>query len=53
MALIEHGSIRLKNKIYGRKEEQMAILTLDPAEAQSLLLPFIPSIANYMLQNQQ
>ena len=34
MALIQHASIRLKNKIYGRKEEQMAVLTLDPTEAQ-------------------
>ena len=33
MALIQHASIRLKNKIYGRKEEQTAVLTLDPAEA--------------------
>ena len=31
MALIQHASIRLKNKIYGRKEEQTAVLTLDPA----------------------
>ena len=51
MALIQHASIRLKNKIYGRKEEQMAVLTLDPAEAQPAPLPFIPRVANYMLHS--
>ena len=51
MALIQHASIRLKNKIYGRKEEQKAVLTLDPAEAQPPPLPFIPSMANYMLHS--
>ena len=51
MALIQHASIRLKNKIYGRKEKQTAVLTLDPAEAQPLPLPFIPSVANYVSQN--
>ena len=51
MALIQHASIRLKNKIYGRKEEQTAVLTLDPAEAQPPLLPFIPSLANYTLHS--
>ena len=51
MALIQHASIRLKNKIYGRKEEQTAVLTLDPTEAQPPPLPFIPSIANYMLHS--
>ena len=51
MALIQHTSIKLKNKIYGRKEEQMAVLTLDPAEAQPPLLPFIPSVANYALHD--
>ena len=51
MALIQHASIRLKNKIYGRKEEQTAVLTLDPTEAQPPLLPFIPSVANYMLHS--
>ena len=51
MALIQHASIRLKNKIYGRKEEQTAVLTLDPAEAQPLPLPFIPSMANYTLHS--
>ena len=52
MALIQHASIRLKNKIYGRKEEQTAVLTLDPADAQPPLLPFIPNIANYTLHSQ-
>ena len=51
MALIQHASIRLKNKIYGRKEEQTAVLTLDPAEAQPPPLPFIPSVANYTLHS--
>ena len=51
MALIQHVSIRLKNKIYGRKEEQTAVLTLHPSEAQPLPLPFIPSIANYTLHS--
>ena len=51
MALIQHASIRLKNKIYGRKEEQMAVLTLDPTEAQPPPLPFIPNVANYMLHS--
>ena len=47
MALIQHTSIKLKNKLYGRKEEQTVILTLDPTKAQLLLLPFIPDTANY------
>ena len=51
MALIQHASIKLKNKTDGRKEEQTAILTLDPSEAQPPLLPFIPSVTNYMLHN--
>ena len=51
MALIQHASIRLKNKIYGSKEEQTAVLTLNPAEAQLPLLPFIPSVANYTLHS--
>ena len=46
MALIQHASIRLKNKIYGRKEEQKAVLKLDPTEAQPPPLPFIPNVAN-------
>ena len=33
MALIQHASIKLKNRIYRRKDEQMTILTLDPSEA--------------------
>ena len=51
MALIQHASIRLKNKIYRRKEDQTAVLTLDPTEAQPLPLPFIPSLANYTLHS--
>ena len=51
MALIQHASIRLKNKIYGRKEDQMAVLILDQTEAQPPPLPFIPSVANYMLHS--
>ena len=49
MALIQHASIKLKHKIYGRKEEQTALLTLDPAEIQLPPLPFIPSVTNYVL----
>ena len=47
MALIENASIKLKNQLYGRKEEQTAILTLDPTKAQLPPLPFIPDTANY------
>ena len=48
MALIQHTSIKLKNKIYGRKEEQTTVLTLDSTETQPLPLPFIPSVTNYV-----
>ena len=51
MALIQHASIRLKNKIYGRKEDQTTVLTLDPTETQLPPLPFIPRVANYMLHS--
>ena len=51
MALIQHASIRLKNKIYGRKEDQTTVLTLGPAESQLPLLPFIPRVANYTLHS--
>ena len=51
MTLIQHASIKLKNKIYGRKEEQMAVLTLDPSEAHPPPLPFIPNMANYVTHN--
>ena len=51
MALIQHASIRLKNKIYGRKEDQTTVLTLDPTETQPPPLPFIPRVANYMLHS--
>ena len=51
MALIQHASIKLKNRIYGRKDKQMTILTLGPSEAQPPLLPFIPNVANYVTHN--
>ena len=51
MALIQHASIKLKNKLYRRKEGQTAVLTLDPSEAQLPPLPFIPDVANYTIQS--
>ena len=51
MVLIQHVSIKLKNRIYGRKDEQTAVLALDPSEAQPPLLPFIPNGANYVTHN--
>ena len=48
MALIQHASIKLKNKIYGRKEEQMSVLTLDTSQVQPPPLPFIPRAENYV-----
>ena len=48
MALIQHASIRLKNKIYGRKEEQTSVLTLDVSQVQPPPLPFIPRAENYV-----
>ena len=51
MALIQHASIKLKNKLHGRKEDQTAVLTLDPSEAQLPPLPFIPNVANYVIQS--
>ena len=51
MALIQLTSIKLKNRIYGRKEEQMAVLILDLSEAQPPPLPFIPNMANYVIHN--
>ena len=48
MASIQHASIKLKNKIYGRKEEQTSVLTLDISQVQAPLLPFIPRAENYM-----
>ena len=48
MALVQHASIRLKNKIYGRKEEQMTVLTLETSQVQPPPLPFIPRAENYM-----
>ena len=49
MALIQHASIKLKNKIYGRKEEQTTVLMVDPSEAQPPLLTFITRAENYIL----
>ena len=51
MALIQHASIKLKNKLYRRKEDQMTVLTLEPSEAQPPMLPFIPNVANYVIQS--
>ena len=48
MALIQHASIILKNKIYGRKEEQTSVLTLYTSQVQPLTLPFIPRAENYV-----
>ena len=42
MALIQHASIKLKNKIYGRKEEQTSVLTLDMSQVQALPFTFYP-----------
>ena len=49
IALIQHASIKLKNKIYGRREEQTTVLTLDSSEAQPPPLPFILRAENYVL----
>ena len=51
MALIQHASIRLKNKLYRRKEEQTTVLTLDPSKAQPPPIPFIPDTTNYSIQD--
>ena len=48
MALIQHASIKLKNKIYGRKEAQTSVLTLDTSQGQPPSLPFIPRAENYV-----
>ena len=48
MVLIQHASIKLKNKIYRRKEEQTSVLTLDTSQVQPPLLPFIPRAENYV-----
>ena len=48
MALIQHASIKLKNKIYGRKEEETSVLTLDISQIQAPPLPFIPRAENYV-----
>ena len=48
MALIQHATIKLKNKIYRRKEEQTSVLALDTSQVQPPLLPFIPRAENYV-----
>ena len=50
MALIQHASIKLKNKLYGRKEEQTTVLTLDPSKATPPPLPFILDTTSYTVQ---
>ena len=51
MALIQHASIRLKNKLYGRDKEETAVLTLDPSKAQVPPLPFVPDVNNYVIHS--
>ena len=51
MALIQHASIRLKNKLYRRDEEEMAVLTLDPSKAQVRPLPFVLDVNNYVIHS--
>ena len=48
MALVQHASIRLKNKVYGRKEEQTTVLRLETSQVQPPPLPFIPRAENYV-----
>ena len=48
MALIQHVSIKLKNKLYGRKEEQTSVLAVDISQVQAPPLPFIPRPENYV-----
>ena len=48
MALIQHASTKLKNRIYGRKQEQTGVLTLDMSQVQAPPLPFIPRAENYV-----
>ena len=51
MALIQHASIRLKNKLYKRDEEEMAVLTLDPSKAKVPPLPFVLDVSNYIIHS--
>ena len=51
MVLIEHASSKLKNKLYGQKDEQTGVCTLDPAKAQPPPLLFIPDMANYTVHD--
>ena len=48
MVLIQHASIKLKNRLYRRKEGETVVLTLDPSKAQAPPLPFIPDVHNYV-----
>ena len=51
MALIQHVSIKLKNKLYRRRGEQTAVLTLNPSEAQPPPLLFISDVQNYVIHD--
>ena len=51
MALIQHASIRLKKKLYRRKEKENTVLTLDPSKAQPPQLPFISNTKSYPTQD--
>ena len=46
MAFIQHASIKLKNKVCRRKEEETSVLTLDTSQVQPPPLPFIPRAEN-------
>ena len=50
MALIQHASIKVKNRLFGRRREEIAVLTLDLAKAQPPPLSFIPDVRNYITQ---
>ena len=51
MALIQHASIRLKNTLYKRDEEETTVLTLDPSKVKVPPLPFVPDISNYIIHS--
>ena len=51
MALIQHASIKLKNRFLEEKGKKQRFSTLDPAKAQPPPLPFIPEIINYTTQD--
>ena len=48
MALIQHASSKLKNKLYRKDKGETAVLTLDPNKAQAPPFPFIPDIHFYV-----